>query len=193
MSSEHKIPLTKAKIVAERFMKYLEPHISKMSIAGSVKRECPMVGDIEIVCIAKDEFSLGIAFPEGYPGLVVNGSRLKRFKYPGSGIQIELYIVVNEGDWGRILAIRTGSSVYSRHLAMQWNRRGWCGTEDGLRRKSECDKKSTWKIKPEYKNCPTLPPPFNTEKEFFAFIGVEWIEPVKRSWVSSKPEYNYAP
>ena len=192
MSSEQKIPLAKAKIVAERFMKYLEPYVSKMSIAGSVRRECAMVGDIEVVVTPKNEFSMGVAFPEGYPGLVVNGSRLKRFKYPESGIQIELYIVVNKNDWGRILAIRTGSSAYSHHLAVRWGRLGWCGTEDGLRRKVECDRKSTWKIKPEYKNCPTLPPVFNTEQEFFAFLGIEYLDPVKRSWVSSNQKYNYA-
>jgi hypothetical protein len=74
---------------------------------------------------------------------------------------------------------------------MQWNRKGWCGTEDGLRRKDECIHKSTWKIKPEYKPCPTLPPIFATEELFFAFIGVDYTHPRARSWVSNKAEYNY--
>ena len=190
-ATEHRIPLAVAKNVADRFMKYLAPYIIKGSIAGSVRREVEYVGDVECVVIPKDAFSMGICFPEGYPGMVVNGSRLKRFKYPDKGIQIELYIVVNESDWGRILAIRTGSSAYSHHLAVRWGRIGWAGTEDGLRRKVECDRKSTWKIKPEYKAVPTLPPAFNTEEEFFAFLGIEYIHPKARSWVSSKAEYNY--
>lgn len=192
MSEGAKMPLSIAKNVADRFIRYITPYCNKVSIAGSVRREVDYVGDVEIVVTAKDEFSLGICFPEGFKGMVVNGTRLKRFKYPESGIQIELYIVVNEADYGRILAIRTGSSAYSHHLAMQWNRRGWAGTEDGLRRKDECIKKSTWKIKPEYKLAPTLPPVFDTEEKFFNFIGVEYIHPKARSWVSSKQEYNYS-
>jgi len=191
MSEGAKIPLSVAQNVADRFIRYVTPYCNKVSIAGSVRREVDYVGDVEIVVTAKDEFSLGICFPEGFKGMVVNGTRLKRFKYPESGIQIELYIT-SESDYGRILAIRTGSSAYSHHLAMQWNRRGWAGTEDGLRRKDECIKKSTWKIKPEYKLAPTLPPVFDTEEKFFNFIGVEYIHPKARSWVSSKAEYNYS-
>ena len=192
MSSEVKMPLAKAQEIARRFINYIQPYCKIVCVAGSVRREVDYVGDVEVVVIPLDEFSMGRCFPEGYSGMVVNGTRLKRFKY-GNGVQIELYIVLNEADWGRILAIRTGSSAYSHHLAMQWNRRGWCGTEDGLRRKDECIHKSTWKIKPEYKNCPTLPPIFSTEESFLAFIGVDYVHPKARSWASSKPEYNYAP
>ena len=192
MSEGMKMPLRRAQSIAERFNTYLAPYVSKMCVAGSVRRECDFVGDIEVVCVPKDEFSMGQAFPEGYPGLKVNGSRLKRFIYVDKGVQIELYIS-NERDYGRILAIRTGSSAFSHiNLALRWNRLGWCGTEDGLRRKSECDKKSTWKIKPEYKASPTLPPVFDTEEKFFEFLGVEWIHPKARSWVSKHNEINYS-
>lgn len=192
MSGEVRIPLAKAKAVADRFLMYVAPYCIVSSIAGSVRRECSMVGDIEVVAVPKDEFSMGMLFPEGYKGMVVNGSRLKRFKYPEFGLQIELYITTKE-DYGRILAIRTGSSAYSHiQLALRWNRLGWCGTEDGLRRKVECDHKSTWKIKPEYKLCPTLPPPFLTEEDFYHFLGVDWIHPKARSWVSKHEEINYS-
>lgn len=191
MSKGSKIPLITAQNVANRFIAYLSPHCSKVNIAGSVRRQSEFVGDIEVCVVPRDEFSMGVAFPEGFKGMVVNGSRLKRFKYPENGIQIELYIT-NEADWGRILAIRTGSSTYSHHLAVRWSRLGWTGTEDGLRRKSECVKKSTWKIKPEYKNCPTLPPPFFSEEDFFAFLSVPYVHPRERSWVDKKQEYNYS-
>lgn len=191
MSEGSKIPLVTAQNIATRFINYITPYCSKVNIAGSVRRKSDYVGDVEVCVVAKDEFSMGTCFPEGFKGMVVNGSRLKRFKYPESGIQIELYIT-NESDWGRILAIRTGSSAFSHHLAVRWSRMGWTGTEDGLRRKSECIKKSTWKIKPEYKNCPTLPPVFDTEEKFFNFLGIEWTEPEKRSWVSKMEEYNYS-
>jgi len=183
MSSFPRMSLGRAQLIAERFENKIEPYCKKVHIAGSTRRRCSDVGDVEVCCIAKDEFSLGLCFPMGYEGLTLNGSRLKRFIYPDKGIQVELYIVANEADWGRILAIRTGSRDYSHaQLAMTWNRRGWCGTPDGLRRKDECIRKSAWKIKPEYKLCPTLPPVFDTEEKFFAFIGVKWIEPKERDW-----------
>jgi DNA polymerase/3'-5' exonuclease PolX len=192
MSEGVKMPLIKAQRVAERFCNYLWPYTSKMCIAGSVRRECEFVGDIEVVVVPKDEFSMGLAFPEGFKGLTINGSRLKRFIYPGEGVQIELYIT-NIADYGRILAIRTGSSAFSHiQLALRWNRLGWAGTEDGLRRKTECDHKSTWKIKPEYRLNPTKPPEFDTEEKFFAFLGVEWTHPKARSWVSKHNELNYS-
>jgi len=191
MTVEFEISLERAQKVAERFLKVIEPCCLKVSIAGSVRREKPIVHDIEFVAVPKDEFCFGQLFIDGYPGLKVNGSRLKRFVYPSSQIQIELYLTTLF-DYGRMLAIRTGSSAYSHHLAVRWGRIGWAGTEDGLRRKSECDRKSTWKIKPEYKLAPTLPPTFNTEEEFFAFLSIECIPPIQRNWVSKNQEYNYS-
>lgn len=194
MSDGPKMKLELAQMIAQRFMKHLEPYVSIMSVAGSVRREVDYCHDIEVVCVAKDEFSMGICFPEGFPGMTTNGTRLKKFVYGKDGllpIHLELYITTM-ADYGRQLAIRTGSSAYSHHLAMQWNRRGHCGTVDGLRLKRECDHKgNVWRIKPEYKNCPTLPPIFATEEQFFAFIGVDYCHPRARSWVSNNAEYNY--
>jgi DNA polymerase/3'-5' exonuclease PolX len=189
------MPYNKAYDIAKRFMAYIMPYCSKVSIAGSVRRECEYVGDIEVVALPKDEFSMGLCFPEGYPGLVVNGTRLKRFKYPDKGLQIELYIVVNEADWGRILAIRIGSSAYAHlQLMTQANRLGWIGTADGLRRKKECEKTKSgiWKILPEYRLNPTKPPEFPTEESFFEFIEIPWIHPRERSWTAQKKDLNYS-
>lgn len=191
MSTGKKIPLAKATEIAHRFMAVIRPHVQKMSIAGSVRREAPYVGDIEIVCVEKEEGALGIVFGKDYPGLVMNGPRLKRFKYPKSGVQIELYITKSY-DYGRILAIRTGSSAYSHYLMVLANRLGWCGTRDGLRRKKECIKlKSYWKIKEEYKDHPTLPPPFITEVDFIDFVRTKWIPPKYRNWKSEMEKYNW--
>jgi DNA polymerase/3'-5' exonuclease PolX len=192
-TSENRMPLSKAKAIADRFIKYLEPYCSVISVAGSIRRECETCGDVEIIALPKDKFSMSVAFPFGFKGLTINGERLKRFIYPESGIQIELYLP-QPHDYGRILAIRTGNAAYARlQLMTQANRSGWIGTSDGLRLKRECDHKgSTWRIKPEYKSCPTLPPIFATEEQFFAFIGLDYVHPTARNWVSNKAEYNYS-
>lgn len=193
MSKNPKMPLSRAKKLAERFISYIKPSCIKLSIAGSVRRECPFVSDIEVCCVPKDGFVMGKVFPKGYPGMVLNGERLKRFKYPELNLQIELYITSKE-DFGRILAIRTGSSAFSHiKLAVTWNRRGLCGTSDGLRFKRECEKKGKiWKIKPEFKNHPTLPPMFDTEEKFFEFLGIPWVDPSQRNWKAQNDKYNYS-
>ncbi len=191
--SDGRIPLSTAKSVAERFIRFIEPACSKVSIAGSVRRECEFVGDVEVCAIAKDEFAMAKLFPDNFKGLVVNGERLKRFIYPDSGIQIELYLP-QSFDYGRILAIRTGNAAYARlQLMTQANRLGWIGTSDGLRRKKECEKRGgVWKILPEYRFTPTKPPEFPTEESFFEFIQIPWVHPKERSWITQKEGYDYS-
>lgn len=190
---EKRLKYERAMSIAHRFLKLIQPHILKAEIAGSVRRQCKEVGDIEIVCVEDPLNGLDNIFHKGYPGMVINGPRLKRFKYLEQGVQMELYIT-SEHDFGRILAIRTGSSAYSHiKLATTWNRNGWCGTSDGLRRKKECEKKGNiWKLKPEHAGKPTYPPPFYTEADFFEFLGIRWIPPVERNWQSKYDKLNYS-
>lgn len=187
------VSLEKAMNIANRFLTLIEPYVEKAEVAGSVRRLNAYVGDIEIVCIENPFNSLDNLFTEGWNGMVVNGKRLKRFKYPKDKVQIELYIA-QPYDYGRILAIRTGSSAYSHiKLAITWNRLGWCGTEHGLRRKNQCIKKGAkWSLKPEFVGHETRPPVFNTEYDFFDFLGIPWIPPQQRNWTSKHGELNYS-
>jgi DNA polymerase/3'-5' exonuclease PolX len=193
MSSGDRIPLKKATEIATRFLNLIRPYVTKAELAGSCRRLTKDVGDIEIVCVENPLNSLDNLFHKGYPGLVVDGKRLKRFKYP-SGIQIELYIA-QPYDYGRILAIRTGSSAFSHiKLAVTWNRKGMCGHHDGLRYKKDCEKKgSKWVYKKgiNNNNC-QKPPVFDTEYDFFNFLGIPWIPPQERNWTSNHDELNYS-
>ena len=192
-TTESKIPLRRAQMIADRFITYLSPFCSKVCVAGSVRREAEYCGDVEVCALPLDEFSMIQAFPPNYPGLVVDGGRLKRFKYPDKGLQIELYLP-QSFDYGRILAIRTGNAAYARmQLMTQANRLGWIGTSDGLRRKKECEKRGgVWKILPEYKLSPTKPPEFPDEESFFEFIQIPWVHPKERSWITQKAGYDYS-
>ncbi len=194
MGGKTRIPLSDAVKYADRFCKLIEPYTEKFEIAGSVRRQCDTVGDVEIVALNNPLNSMENLFVKGeFAGLTMNGKRLKRFIYPNIHLQVELYITSPE-DYGRILAIRTGSSAYSHHiLATAWNRLGWAGSVDGLRRKKECDHKGKkWVIKPEYAANPTKPPAFITEYDFFDFLGLKWRPPQNRNMVSREEEYNYS-
>ncbi len=211
-----KIPRHVATRVADRFIRQMALHAEKIVIAGSIRREAPEAGDVEIVAIprfkeVKSPTLFGEAlgettwvslldelFHKKYPGLVSGGSRYKKFQYtskefpqikeysqdPAAVLQIDLFITT-VSDFGRILAIRTGSASYSQKMiAGGWNRKGWVGTENGLRLRKECYKKTEhgkWQIKPEVTEV-TMPPEFITEEEFFDFIDLKYVEPFKRNW-----------
>jgi DNA polymerase/3'-5' exonuclease PolX len=194
MGGMGKIPLATAMKYTSRFMAKIEPYVDKMEIAGSIRRQCEMIGDIDLVVTNKLTGGLETLFGDGqFPGMVMNGERLKRFKYPGNKLQIELHITSPE-DYGRILCFKTGSSAFVHHvITVQYNRLGWCGTRDGLRRKKECNHKSKrWEIKPEYAANPTKPPVFDTEYDFFDFLGLKWTPPQYRNMKSREEAYNYS-
>lgn len=96
-----------------------------------------------------------------------------------NGVKLDLFMPLNI-DYYRQYAIRTGSAEYSRFvIAGGWKKKGWCGTENGLRLISECEQKSNkWICMREN---PTLPPVWQSEKEFFEFIEVRMLPPEYRN------------
>lgn len=197
----------RARHIADRLVAAFNPVCDKVHVAGSVRREHFSVGDIEIVCapkrmtVQKDFFETGeVIIPEfekvvkkiallilsgqvdgRMMKIIINGTEtyynpdLKR-----NGMKLDLFMPTPE-DYFRILAIRTGSADFSHHqLAVAWKRKGWVGTEDGLRMERECLEMShnKWKcINPN----PTLPPEWQSEEDFFEWIELPWVEPKYRT------------
>ncbi|MEW6287659.1 MAG: hypothetical protein AB1509_15670 [Chloroflexota bacterium] len=48
-----KLPLPEAQKIAARVIDALAPHCQRIEVAGSIRRQSPQVGDIEIVCQPK--------------------------------------------------------------------------------------------------------------------------------------------
>lgn len=197
MSESPKLELAKARRLADALVLELEDYCDRIHIAGSIRRQKAEVKDIEIVCQAKtfvagggglfDEgtrhYAIVPAFRrtvEGF-GEAIKGKpdgRYMQILLP-SGIKLDLFMP-SEHDYFRQFAIRTGSADYSaRVIAGGWKRKGWCGTDQGLRRIADCEEtKSGWKIiNPNAE----LPPHWKSEPEFFAWLGVKWIEPKDRT------------
>lgn len=173
------------------------------AIAGSVRRELPEVGDIELVVVPKkqvyEQASLFDEMPDNSIqapcrefivtanslGKIIKGTphgRYMQFELVEK-INLDLFIT-EEKEFGRILAIRTGSSNYSHKvIAGGWRARGWVGTDKGLRLQKQCypidigNDKKKWICNADH---PTLPPPFLTEQDFFDFIKVDFIKPQDR-------------
>ncbi|MBS1623438.1 MAG: hypothetical protein JST83_05425 [Bacteroidetes bacterium] len=179
---------------ARQIQQELEPHCERVDILGSIRRKKPEVKDIEIMCLPKRKVRQPLfgdpiigkriaSFTEAVTSL---GRIIKGSPADGRYVQIDLWdikldlFIPQEQDYFRQYAIRTGSAQYSQDiLARAWRKRGWVGTEDGLRRESECIERSgkTWKCKvPE----PTLPPVWASEEAFYKWLGVTWIAPENR-------------
>ncbi|MVM34256.1 hypothetical protein GO755_29770 [Spirosoma sp. HMF4905] len=195
-----KMDLEKAQRLARGLVLQLEDYCDKIFVAGSIRRQKSEVKDIEIVCQPKlfpvgtglfdnaDQFEVIPAFRrevEGGEGIgigkVLKGKASGRYmmiELP-SGLKLDLFMP-SEHDFYRQFAIRTGSADYSQKvIATGWKKKGWCGTDQGLRRISDCEEtKSGWKIiNPKAE----LPPHWKSEQEFFSWLGVKWIDPKDRN------------
>lgn len=186
--------LLKARDKAVEICYRLNPHCDTLNIAGSIRRKKHDVKDIEIVCAVKtyEEKDLfgnltEVKRSNEFISEVLSLGKVIKGKPSGRMMQIELKEIVLDlfipepHDYFRQYAIRTGSAQYSNIIiAYGWKQKGWCGTENGLRRISECtekrlpDGKSKWICTV---NDPELPPTWESEKDFFDWLGVEYREP----------------
>jgi len=134
MSAGKKRQLKVVQDLASRLLESIGPACQRVEIAGSVRRQVPMVGDIELVAIDRKykaglfgdleesalEMTLASLVAEGRIANVKNGDRYKQF-IVGRGsnmITLDLWIVQHQ-TWGVQLAIRTGPEEYSRAIVTQ--------------------------------------------------------------------------
>lgn len=144
----------------------LKPHCKKIKIAGSIRRQCPLVKDIEIVLLPKTPShrnTIGLFFLEH--------GRVRKGKFSGKFIQVYYkgfpvdVFIPQEHDYFRQLAIRTGSADYSRRIAANWVAKGYRGTDRGL------VKRPTGRNQAEI---------FKSERHFFALIDMPYLDPPDR-------------
>lgn len=157
-----------------------------------------MIGDIEIVCLPKrikiesigDFFSDGQEAEistSGFTKCIYSLGNIIKGQASGKYIQIESKLfetqldifMPDDFDYYRQLAIRTGSADYSHMvIASGWRNIGWCGSDKGLRKISDCEKtKSGWRCINENSE---RAPFWQSEKDFFDWIKVPYVEPKYR-------------
>lgn len=187
--------LSTAQKIADRIVMLLQPYCDIIHIAGSIRREKRAVKDIEIVCLPKSEevqinlLETKLMRVKGFHAALqimieshVKGNSEGRYMQVvlKGGYTLDLFMP-QRSDYYRQLAIRTGSADYSNLvIAHAWKRLGWCGTHDGLRLQSECqknEKTKNWKCTAA---TPTLPPVWSSEQEFFTWLGVNYVHPSLR-------------
>jgi DNA polymerase/3'-5' exonuclease PolX len=162
-----KIVYSKIKPIADRVIELLRPVCERIEIAGSIRRECPECGDIEIVAIPKP-YNTGL-FESGIATHVNRWRKIKGelpCKYTQrilpEKITLDLFFA-EKNNWGLIYAIRTGSADYSYNvLATGWVKNGYKSENGYLTRGGRIY------FTPE-------------EKDLFEKAGVKWIEPKYRN------------
>jgi DNA polymerase/3'-5' exonuclease PolX len=173
-------------------------------MAGSIRRQRHQVKDIEIVCQPKRELKKdpSILFDEGKIAIspdfvhalatitdaVIRGNpegrymQIKTTSKKCPGIYLDLFMPQPE-DYFRQLTIRTGSAEYVHNIiATAWKRKGWVGAgEHGLRKIEDCAEQSDHKWKLLNADA-EHPPAWQSEKEFFQWIGLRYTDPQYREF-----------
>lgn len=130
--------LQKAKAIAEELVDLLKLACERVAIAGSIRRQKPDVGDIEILCIPR--FDEGIDLLErtlGYfmlrqvfdyrrdkRGRITYGPKNNLLVHKPSGIGVDIFSTTEEC-WWVALAIRTGPKELNIAIAMAAQKQGW--------------------------------------------------------------------
>lgn len=206
MPTDDLLDLSTARTAADDIIEALQPHCERIEVAGSIRRKKPQVGDIEIICqptlVADGLFGGDFQRSPAFIHIITRlGKIIKGNPHTGRYVQVQIssitvdIFIPEPHDYFRQLAIRTGSAEYAREvIACGWLRHGWCGTTNaGLRKIADCQKQDdgkTWKC--IHTDGP-LPPAWESEQEFFQWIGVPWIEPEKREVVARTTSSTSAP
>lgn len=145
-----RLPLAPARELAWQAMGLLSSHCERIEILGSIRRERPEIGDIELLAVplfgpplTADLFGQPIGDPvnlldtrvlelrtAGVLGTRPNkngrsavGPRYKRLSFEGFGL--DLFSCLPPAQYGVLSVIRTGSNDFSHRLVTPVERGGW--------------------------------------------------------------------
>ena len=186
-----KFELSEATIIANKVMQHCAPAMSRVEIAGSIRREKQVVGDIELVSLVEDQEKLlkligdvGQTIKTGVPG-VVPWTPKPNAKYIrvrlDEGINLDIFVGRPE-NWGSLFLMRTGSSSGAGGIAFSGFTPGcfsrWKKLSGGGRMTDVM---------------PTMPDGTQLyvaeEQDFFDLLGMNFVPPVERTCRSVIKKY----
>jgi len=135
MASEKKsIRIEVAKELAEKVCKELEQWCEKIEIAGSIRRKKPIVHDIDLIGIPKEEYTREfVAQKFCSMGQKVMVSGFTKSSIVKDGIQIDLNLNArNQGNYGSLLLHFTGSAGSNMKLRTVAKKKGYMLNQYGV-------------------------------------------------------------
>ena len=127
---EATVELERAKKIAAEAIKWLSPYCQRIEVAGSVRRQKPVVNDLDLVVIPCDRWGLDSALMR-LGKYKMSGNKIARLEM--DSISLDIYFATPE-TWATLLFIRTGSKENNIRLATLAKNRGWhlAASGDGL-------------------------------------------------------------
>jgi len=189
MSAGVRVAVDDARCAAESVATMLADAVERIVIAGSIRRDRPDVGDIELVAIPRftdqpdgmfesrrvnrltetvDALTWAGALAN-HPDDPKRGERYSKLIHSASGLQVDLFSA-SADTFGLILLIRTGPAAYSRRFVTDLRRRGLhVGGGELHRGGLGCG---------DY-TCEMLPTP--TEEDVYLAADWRYVEPADRA------------
>lgn len=181
-------PRLQARELAEEILARLKPATERIEIAGSLRRQLPTVGDIEIVFIPKledrpfdlistepvdvTEEAINLMVERDYlrkrPSIIGSyawGPMNKLALHAATGIPVDLF-ATTPLHWVNTLFLRTGGKETIQQIAMAANRKGWSfeAYGAGFRKLDNTDA-----FVPQ------------SERDIYQFLGLPYQEPEQRA------------
>jgi len=164
--------LEKAKAIAITLVYYLASGVNRIAIAGSIRRQKPEVGDIELLVIPKANYLdkiLDDLMVQGILAMRLNkrgnrvyGPKNKLMVHLPSGIGVDIFSTTPDC-WAVSLVVRTGGEKTNKRIATTALRRGYRFHAYG----------SGFSTPQGYIVC-------NSEREVFEAVDLPYLEPWER-------------
>lgn len=124
------LSLEEGRRIADEVIARLKPYCSRVEVAGSIRRECHFVNDVDIVLIPQEPLGMAglLAVISDMGEIAANGPKIKRLLY--HGVEVDLYIGTPE-ICATLLLIRTGSMRSNIRLCGIAKAKGWYLKADG--------------------------------------------------------------
>ena len=166
-----RMPLGKAEAVAERIVDALKPFCDQIEVAGSIRRRCQDVGDIDLVILPKAGQLEAIKERCSRPGISVLTNGAQNYLFVWHGIQVDIFFARHEerdlldlrpGNFASLFMCRTGSKQHNIWFCQEALKGGcfWDPYQGVYRGKDLL--------------------PCATERDLYAAIGQDYIEPEAR-------------
>lgn len=141
-----RLPFKTARDFAEKIVGEIAPHCAQLEIAGSLRRERPEIGDVDLVCLPSDRAALMARVLASAPQVLKDGTQ-EFVAIFGGRIQLDLWFAVPPivslfdtapTNFGSLLLCRTGSIghniflvEHAKTLGLRWNPHWGVMTPDG--------------------------------------------------------------
>ena len=126
------LPLEEAQPIVNRLIERFTPVCERVEVAGSVRRQKPMVGDLEVVVIPRGGQLNQLLADWMAKGIIRHrpdkkwGERYKSFHFDVGERTVQADVWIQDPDrWGVNMMIRTGSATFTRNMVTRKSEGGW--------------------------------------------------------------------